>query len=37
MLLRIKPDLVAPGDVLVSALSNGDAGKSCGTTSMTGQ
>lgn len=33
---RIKPDLVAPGDSLVSVLSNGAAGPSCGTLSMTG-
>ena len=33
---RIKPDLVAPGDSLLSALSNGVAGSSCSTQSMTG-
>jgi len=36
LLHRIKPDLVAPGDSLVSVLSNGAAGPSCGTLSMTG-
>jgi hypothetical protein len=33
---RIKPDLVAPGDSLISALSNGNGGSSCGTTTKTG-
>lgn len=33
---RIKPDLVAPGDSLVSVLSNGAAGPTCGTISKTG-
>jgi len=33
---RIKPDLVAPGDSLVSVLSNGAVGPSCGTLGMTG-
>ena len=34
---RFKPDIVAPGDSLMSALSNGDAGQSCSTIFMTGK
>ncbi len=33
---RIKPDLVAPGDQLLSANSNGNDGQSCSTTEKTG-
>lgn len=33
---RIKPDLVAPGDSLMSALSNGVEGATCGTEYKTG-
>ena len=33
---RIKPDLVAPGDALMSAQSNGNNGASCGTVEKTG-
>ena len=35
-LYSIKPDVVAPGHALTSALSNGNAGASCGTTTMSG-
>ncbi len=33
---RIKPDLVSPGDSIMSANSNGNAGASCSTTEKTG-
>ena len=33
---RIKPDLVAPGDAIMSAQSNGNNGASCGTVEKTG-
>lgn len=33
---RIKPDILAPGDSIMSALSNGGNGPSCGTTQKTG-
>lgn len=33
---RIKPEIVAPGDSLMSALSNGENGASCGTEYKTG-
>jgi serine protease AprX len=33
---RIKPDVVSPGDSIMSALSNGKNGPSCSTTEKTG-
>ena len=33
---RIKPDIVAPGDAIMSAQSNGNNGASCGTVEKTG-
>lgn len=34
---RIKPDLVAPGEQLLSAKSNGNGGQSCNTIEMMGK
>ena len=33
---RIKPEIVSPGDSLMSSMSNGGRGQSCNTIQMTG-